>query len=753
MFELGALVVIAGALLATATARWFGLSHGSSPTREFAEEGVPRFGFRELGETAVDDKFRHAVFAMSDSPVQWWGTYVDGDRYVGRVVSETFAVPQTALELPIIGYPSSPGNRLTLEILDDRGEPSERIVYNGPNPREAPSVWNLNTARWPGARGRIVLEDGLDGMSGWLGVGRPRAASLRGPAWLYHTPRNYIWFLLVAGSVLGLVFLPGITLRMALPSRFYISPAATPVLGVVLLGAAGMARWRLGDVVNARAAAGWLLLHSLLAAYLAWQSIKGKRIVDTEAAFPLAVYLAAIAAALAFGVLPLSVAQEFNQHSTAQARLVASPPDHLIPAWTAKYFYWGKNGRTDSTIYFSEPWSAASRGPLAPLMITAGFSLFGDHGKDPPVLTLDRWPASDDGVYIARIVGIVTNALVILGGAALAGVILKGANRTAALWLGAAPVVWINTDFLWPKLLASYFVTLALLAIVQRRNHLWCALASAGAYYSHPVGGLFLPLLAAYIMYRAGATKGRWQKRVVRSVFAGAQYTAAVVLLLAPWLLFKRWVGQPDVFLKYPWGDGRGFVAAANFRSWLECRFDNLWLTVTPFGFYLSSNMSSWIEGILSPPLRWAIGYAKTLPGGLGLLGYAVAVWAAVRRDSHWPRGFRRHFIYGALLFMLLFWGYSSDGLGRNCLEPLAIVCIVFAAASVDPAWQGWKYILVLTALEAASVRLIGVVCAPDFTLGAIDVTNGALLVFSLLPIPLLALFAPISREPTAGST
>ena len=175
----------------------------------------------------------------------------------------------------------------------------------------------------------------------------------------------------------------------------------------------------------------------------------------------LGVYACVVAGALAFGILPLEVAQEFAAGTTGQARMIASPPHQAIPYRTAAYFYQGRDSLRNRIAYFGEAWSAGSRGPLAPLAITAGLVLLREAPENPPVYAREAWPASQDGFYIARILGILTNTLVILGGAALAARLLPSSAPIALVWLSVAPVTMINADFLWPKLLAIFFVTLA----------------------------------------------------------------------------------------------------------------------------------------------------------------------------------------------------------------------------------------------------------------------------------------------------
>src|SRR5262249_22005274 len=158
-------------------------------------------------------------------------------------------------------------------------------------------------------------------------------------------------------------------------------------------------------------------------------------------------------------------------------------------------------------------------------------------------------------------------------------------EQTALVWLAAAPVVVINLDYVWPKLLATSFLLLAIRAALDRRSAFVIGGWSALAYLSHPVGGLFLPVLGLFVarlawpVARRPARRWTTLRRVVACALAGGA-------ILAPWLAFKGWVAFRDPFVDYPLGDGHGYATAANVVSWLHSRWDNLWLTLVPAGFF-----------------------------------------------------------------------------------------------------------------------------------------------------------------------
>lgn len=682
-----------------------------TPEKAFAALGgqpVADFHMRSAAapETAVPAA-RGAVFSRDKSQADfYWGTYLDGDRFTGTLVSVTFPLTADVLYIPIIGYPSSPGNALTLEIMGDTQMPAVTLTYSGPNPREMPDVWEVETRHWRGRAARLVLRDMLSGPGGWHGVGAPITSPLSGrvPTWQRERVTSYGTFLMATAVVLVLLILPGTVARTVCPQSLWSQPAFLPLLGLLLLVVYGVALWLLRAGANMVAARAYLALHGLAALWLCVRTLtscaparnSAQRVASAGHLWPFGIWGAVVVATLACGLNPLPIADEFSHHSTLPGRMVASPPDHIIPYTTGVYFYHGKNGRRDAPTYFGE-WSIASRGPLVPF--------------------------ATDGAYLARLLGWLTNALVLLASTRLLCVL--GASPATArytlAWLALAPVTLINTLFLWPKLLATAFVLLAAADVLegrQARGGVWAALA----WLSHPVGALLLPslaLLGAHSHWRhaqASGMIGAWRLRT--TMWAVACFSGVVLVIMSPWLGFKLYLNQRDLFTQYPLGDGNGVARAVSLASWLRARWDNMWLTLVPSGFFWSKRMYVWLSGPLNEPLRWTIQYAKTLPGHLGFSCFGLAYLALLSR--HGLRGdvglVRLHLVYGAFVVMLLYWGFSSDGLGRNCLEPLSITLLIATAAgwSTAPRWMPWA----LGGLwcEGRWIELSGFVAAPSFS-------------------------------------
>ncbi len=490
----------------------------------------------------------------------------------------------------------------------------------------------------------------------------------------------------------------------------------------------GLVFWVFGGDRHYIGSAVYLLPNLGMAAYLFMRLRRSKglpAVVCLQNREALLVWLAVFLSAMATGFNPLPMDQEYLKDSIIPGRMVASPPDHLTPYFTAVYFFHGKNGWENSRDYFGE-WSVTARGPLVPLAVNTLLHIFRAKPDDPPNLGRASWPVTRQGAHIARIFGWMTNALVVLGIAHLLsalGVDPRG-RRLALAWAALAPVTLINSVFLWPKLLATYFLLLACSAVVQASwiaAGVWAALA----WLSHPVGALFLPplfLLLIWEAYRRPDAGGGLWREVVR---ASAYFCGATAGVVGPWLIFKLVLGYPDRFTQYLVGDGRGTMPAASLSTWLNTRVDNFWLSLSPGAFIYSGNMKQWAEGPLSEAMRWTIQYAKTLPAGVGfsLCWLAFASFALATEDAR-RASLKYLFCGSALVVMLIFWGFSNDGLGRNCLEPLTIMVIALTAADHKKLLPIWPLGIALLYLEGRWIEISGFAGDPGFSWGAVPIAG-----------------------------
>ena len=518
---------------------------------------------------------------------------------------------------------------------------------------------------------------------------------------------RYLMFGAKALVVVWLLLIPGLVWlqRRRLPLPWL------PVPGMVLLAVAGLLFWvASAGVIQGLQIAFFLIYASLTAWFLIslrgrearqefWRDI-GKEGGKTALLITALVFVQAIA----IGVNPHPVAQEFDEDSAIPGRMVASPPDHAIPYQTAAYMFHGYDGIERSKDYFGD-WNVTSRGPLVPLGINTLFRLM--DGNPDAERTREKWPATNSGEDLARIYGWALNACVLLGafGLLVALGVPLATRRMGLIWLALSPLLTINVVFLWPKLLAAYFVVLAITALVRRRPVLAGSMMAL-AWLSHPVGALLVPAVGMFALLLR--FERSWSSLTHASRSFG-RWVVALAVCMMPWFLFKAHLGYSDVFFDYLVADGRGPVPAVSVSSWLMARVSNFWLTLAPGAFFFSPHMHEWIFGPISEPLRWAVQYAKTLPGHLGFSCFILAYASLLRRTDSAPmRSLRSGVLFAGFFTMIVFWGYSTDGLGRNALEPLSIILVIYAVASITRVSSILPVLFVPLALESLWLIWIG---------------------------------------------
>jgi hypothetical protein len=136
--------------------------------RALDDAGRPAPGF-DIPEAAG------GIFALPATPVGlFFGTYIGGDGYTGKLVSHEFTLERKFLIVPVTGYPAGPGNLLQLEFLHTDGAVQSTSVFRDHNPAEAIAPWTVSIPSSATLNARLVLVDGSTEPRGWLGVGTPR---------------------------------------------------------------------------------------------------------------------------------------------------------------------------------------------------------------------------------------------------------------------------------------------------------------------------------------------------------------------------------------------------------------------------------------------------------------------------------------------------------------------------------------------------------------------------------------------------
>jgi hypothetical protein len=677
-----------------------------------------------------------------------WGTRIESagsDAFTGEVRLEGAAPDSTKLVLPVSGCTSAP-NALRAQALDASGGTLGEWEHPGQDFGIEVGHWEFEVPAGT-ARVELTLVDGMPGLGGWLGVGRLSPATEAGRDPVLKPVLNIGFFLAHAVALAGFLFLPGIAIR-AWTRAFVLPLALLPIPGFALASATGLAVWLAGPSAAGGLAIAYKIAHVAFAVLVIARRAPPHGADERHA---LRIYWAVVVVVIVWSIVPLTVEKEFFAGTNARGRMVASPPDCVIPFYTACYFINDSDGGADPLRYFGHEWTATSRGPLSAWVVVAALTVFEFKPHEPPIIAPNAWPADREGHFLSRIAGIMTNALVVLGAFVVLQVFAPG--RRDLLWFGLgwvalSPIVMINTAFLWPKMLATYFGLLAIAEVAGKRRSPEAALWLALSYLAHPVG----VLIAAPVIVWNGmlAARGPMIFRVRVDLFFGRSMWLGIwmIVFASPWLLFKFLEGKHDVFFRYPLGDGRGFEMAASVTSWITCRLDNIWYSLVPGTLWHSNLLVAWAGGTLSMPAHWAMNCAKTLPFGVGIAMFVLLLrWMPVRRNGT-LNAFRIWVLGGGFLLMVLVWGFSRDGLGRNCLEPLIVFAILATAAVMPRVTIFARVLTALLALEAVALLVLAYVANPGFRSATAPTAAWVLIIVTVAAWGVLAWIA-LSRPGT----
>ncbi|RJF78924.1 hypothetical protein [Rhodopseudomonas palustris] len=560
---------------------------------------------------------------------------------------------------------------------------------------------------------------------------------------------NYLLLMLQLCLVIVIVFLPAICINLWSRRGVIVDPFS-PVIGIVVLALWGVLAWKahgsFAALVRVCILTFYVVLAGLTLAALARKDVRQNMKAGSKLAL-VATTLVFIQA-VAIGVNPLPVSQEYVGDPSQPGRMVASPPDNGIPFTTAEYFRHGYDGKEFSRQYFVD-WGVAARGPLVPFGLVTLLEM--SRAKLDAAATTSNWPLAARGQHLASVYGWLLNALVMLGVFQLASVLTRDRQRIvlAVVWAALAPVVLTNTVFTWPKLLATYFLLLAISSMIVRRMALAGGL-TALAWLSHPVGALMIPAVGLYALVTAPTSgKKRWIGALAYCL------PAAIVgaLVMAPWLAFKLWVGNHDPFASYLLGRGSGFDPAHSFAEWLAPRLTNLTYTLVPFKYFFDGQLREWLYGPVNDFSRWLVQYTKTLPGQVGFVACVLAyVSVAAHQRGKWAVAYSFCLLIGALLVMVIFWGFSGDGLGRASLEPVSVLLIVFASVYGTYAVQFAPYVLTALVAENVFISLGQFLADNSFKIGAVPTAAWVCFgIAMLVPLLLLACYIRVDEIPAAA--
>jgi hypothetical protein len=480
-------------------------------------------------------------FARASPQLRQWGSWNGDDAHRGKLVLGPFAAPRV-LRFGLSGYPSDPGNTLTIELVGT--DQTRRIT-----PAPVGERWEIHDhqlpARWEGRPIRIVAVDDATALGGWFGISEPiHGGRSDGNNALLES--YTAWSL--NGLVLGLLFAAAarILLSTTLPIGWQplAAGAGVALVGYVTYWAYFAAPW-LGWISTA----GALLAAVLVCCRRAHSAASGAStgIAPTETRWVLTLMVTIGAFHLA--VLHLFPTAHDFYTLTGNRFRDALPGDNALSHMYAERLFAGEPPKSSA-----DEWQSSDRPPLQ-----VGWQLLTwPLGK---FLDLDRKTVSGTAavwfqlLWVAGVYGLLRA--------------FHLSPRRAAAWTAACGLSGFflqNTTFTWPKLSAGAFgvAAFALLflpaaspasslaphaaRLIPGAQRLAASAAFAAlAWLSH--GGVafsFLPLLPFVALrlvrdFRVPELRPAWFR-------AGLVFLA----LALPWIAYQKFYDPPgNLLLKY----------------------------------------------------------------------------------------------------------------------------------------------------------------------------------------------------------
>lgn len=372
--------------------------------------------------------------AASGQPpgLKLWGSYcADGDRFTGVAQTSAFAAP-LSMKLYFAGYLSNPGLSLEIENLSNQSRLSVA-------PQSAPgSQWAEYLVQlpplWRGNPVRLIARDDATGMGGWFAFSEPLPTNGTLPGMreaftlVLRTLLSFVLLILPAFAAAAFAIRNGLRDLLSLGLLQLASIGAYGYLFFVL--------WFIAPVLGHLLS---LLVPPLLLVCLAWAwrrlDAAGRRTLK-KLLLPLALVCAAslliLSAGFVYGGLdkPLDTAAQRFSHLL--------PPDNTIPYLFAEGV---RGGRVPKPL--QADWLSSDRPPLQTGLVLAQYG----YVSYPRVLGY-------------QIISVVAQSLWIFG-AWLFLAALDLDPRAIALVLAVSVLsgfVFLNSFYVWPKLLAAAFM-------------------------------------------------------------------------------------------------------------------------------------------------------------------------------------------------------------------------------------------------------------------------------------------------------
>ena len=485
---------------------------------------VPRDGYTLSGSFAVNGAYTTTIFQNSaDAADPAFGSWAGSDFNTGVFQTSVFRAPGE-MDFCVAGYPSKDGVSLYLEDVSQHRK-LRLNTQSDPGLTWIRMAWSL-PYDWRGSSVRLVVEDQARVASGWVAVTLPRQGGTQSRS---HSLAYAVGLVSGLGVEGFLYLLPGFAVALFLRRRFALDAIRFACVVFIAAAAGGyLAFW--AYFANVMAGKGYtVLVLGIAMGYIALGRHDWRRSRKTMREFATAVLLTLLAASLYLG---LGDVYKFDNDPGSQAQkriLWQLPPDNLLPYMFAERIYLEHPLRP----YLFANWKSSDRPPLQ-----AGISLEqypawilfspATHYELLAIFLQSTWIAS---LWLfLRFAGVRRRTIVPI--------------LFFSLFSG---FFFLHSFYVWPKLLASSLVLLALVfSPFARPGYKWTgfevvlsATALTLGLLSH-TGVIFSLPGIIFVLYGLGELPSR--RVLVRA--------AGVILLLwLPWTLYQKIYDPPGNLL------------------------------------------------------------------------------------------------------------------------------------------------------------------------------------------------------------
>lgn len=603
------------------------------------------------------------------------------DDWQGEAATPWLPVPARRVRVWVAGYPQREGCFLRVEFRGAGGAVST-VACDLADPRETWAPWDF-AAPARATELRIVAQDHAAGPTGWLAFSKPAPRPAKWGGVVFMAAQVLTTFALT----LVLLWGPGLLWG---PRETSETARAIGLLGFgpLLLAVGGVLAWLGGGMVAPKVLGFGFVAGEWIALGVALWRRRGVLPIGRRHAQAIAVSalcaLAAIARAadsdgpegeLYGGLIARTLAVGDRSDSRISYYIPQIVQQHVAPA------------SVEAERYFT-PWNFFSRGPLAglaatPIVFATGGEPLGPEPWPAEATTFHRWQRFDPTGFAAYRIVLMTLASMVIVAlfAALAPVVGETWALLGGGLLALCPFGLHEVMFTWPKLAATTWVLVSF-RLSHERRPLGAGVALAVGFLFHPLAALWAPWLAWWSAGRSAQSTRGWAS-------AAARYTAGFGVVALPWIALGS---LPPQLAESVHAGQAGFFAffklaayaPATWETWWHARATNFANTFVPLWLHAFQADNAGLSSIHAPSgaaVRFAFGWWNTLPLGLGLGVWALALIALCRAGRRLAGGLLC-LVIGPALWLTAYWGAFVTGLMRECGHPLlAAVIGVFVVA------------------------------------------------------------------------